>query len=112
MEIASDRTGDVGVAAVPVEELDASNAADFKRDVGPVLEANTKLVLDLSRLRFVDSSGLGAFISCLRKLNAKGGDLKLCGMSKQVRAVFELVRMHRIFEIYGTQEEAVRAFAA
>jgi len=96
---------------VPVEELDASNAADFKRDVGPVLEANTKLVLDLSRLRFVDSSGLGAFISCLRKLNAKGGDLKLCGMSKQVRAVFELVRMHRIFEIYGTQEEAVRAFA-
>jgi len=101
----------VGVAAVPVEELDASNAAEFKRDIAPVLEANTKLVLDLSRLRFVDSSGLGAFISCLRKLNAKGGDLKLCGMSKQVRAVFELVRMHRIFDIYRTKEEAVRAFA-
>ena len=42
---------------------------------------------------------------------AKGGDLKLCAMSKQVRAVFELVRMHRIFEIYPTKEEAVRAFA-
>jgi anti-sigma B factor antagonist len=67
-------------------------------------------VIDLSRLRFVDSSGLGAFISCLRKLNAKGGDLKLCGMSKQVRAVFELVRMHRIFDIFGTREEALRAF--
>jgi anti-sigma B factor antagonist len=58
----------------------------------------------------VDSSGLGAFISCLRKLNGKGGDLKLCGMSKQVRAVFELVRMHRIFEIFGTTDEAVHAF--
>lgn len=111
MAIAFDRIDDVTVAVVPMEELDASNSADFKREVAPLLEATTKLVLDLSRLRFVDSSGLGAFISCLRKLNAKGGDVKLCGMSKQVRAVFELVRMHRIFDIYDTKEEAVHAFA-
>ena len=110
MEIVFDKVGAVAVAAVPVEELDASNAGEFKRDVAPLLEANTKLVLDLSRLRFVDSSGLGAFISCLRKLNAKGGDLRLCGMSKQVRAVFELVRMHRVFDICATSEEAVGAF--
>ena len=112
MEIAVDKMGDVAVAELPVEELDASNAGEFKRDIAPVLEANTKLVFDLSRLRFTDSSGLGAFISCLRKLNAKGGDVKLCGMSKQVRAVFELVRMHRIFDIFGTREEAVQAFQA
>ena len=108
MQIAFEKVGDVAVAAVPVDELDASNAGEFKRDIAPLLEANAKLVLDLSRLRFVDSSGLGAFISCLRKLNAKGGDLKLCGMSKQVRAVFELVRMHRVFDILGTKEDAVR----
>jgi anti-sigma B factor antagonist len=110
MQIASEKVGDVAVAAVPVDELDASNAAEFKRDIAPLLEANARLVLDLSRLRFVDSSGLGAFISCLRKLNAKGGDLKLYGMSKQVRAVFELVRMHRVFDIVGSKEDAVHAF--
>jgi len=110
MEISSDRMGDVAVAIMPMEELDASNAGKFKDDIAPVLEAHTKLVLDLSRLRFVDSSGLGAFISCLRKVNAKGGELKLCGMSKRIRAVFELVRMHRIFDIRDTKEEAVRAF--
>jgi anti-sigma B factor antagonist len=110
MEIAVDKIGDVAVAAIPVEELDASNAGDFKRDMAPLLEAHTKLVIDLGRLRFVDSSGLGAFISCLRKLNGTGGDLKLCNMSRQVRAVFELVRMHRIFDILGTREEAARAF--
>ena len=112
MDLVLQQIGDVAVATVPVEELDASNAGEFKRDIAPVLEANAKLVLDLSRLRFVDSSGLGAFISCLRKLNAKGGDLKLCGMSKQVRAVFELVRMHRVFDICATSEDAVRAFGA
>jgi anti-sigma B factor antagonist len=111
MVITSDRAGDVTVAVMPMEELDASNSAEFKRDVAPLLDATRKLVFDLARLRFVDSSGLGAFISCLRNMNAKGGDVKLCGMSKQVRAVFELVRMHRIFDIYSTKEEAVHAFA-
>ncbi len=111
MEIAVDHVGDVAVAVLPMEELDASNAGELKRDIAPVLEANTKLVFDLSQLRFVDSSGLGAFLSCLRQVNAKGGDLKLCGMSKPVRTVFELVRLHRIFDILNTREEAVRAFA-
>jgi anti-sigma B factor antagonist len=110
MEIAVEKTGDVAVVEIPVEELDASNAAELKRDIGPVLEANKKVVLDLSRLRFVDSSGLGAMLSCLRQLTGRGGDLRLSGMSKPVRALFELVRMHRIFDIYGTKEEAIRAF--
>jgi anti-sigma B factor antagonist len=111
MAIAVDHIGDVAVAVLPVDELDASNAGEFKRDIAPVLEDNAKLVFDLSRLRFVDSSGLGAFLSCLRHVNAKGGDVKLCGMSKPVRTVFELVRLHRIFDILGTRAEAVRAFA-
>jgi anti-sigma B factor antagonist len=112
MEIAVDKIGDVAVLTLPVEELDASNTGEFKRDIGPLLEANTKVVLDLGKLRFMDSSGLGSFLSCLRKLNAKNGDLKLCAMSQQVRTVIELVRMHRIFDIFSTREEAVRAFQA
>ena len=110
MEIAVDKIGDVAVVVMPVEELDAGNTVEFKRDIAPALEANTKVVLDLSKLHFMDSSGLGSLLSCLRKLNAKGGDLKLCGMTPPVRTVIELVRMHRIFDIYGTKEEAVRAF--
>jgi anti-sigma B factor antagonist len=110
MEIVVKLVKDVAVATILVEDLDASNVGDFRRDIAPVLEAHPRLVLDLSRLRFVDSSGLGAFISCLRKLNAVGGDLKLCCMSKPVRGVFELVRMHRVFDILDTSEDAVRAF--
>jgi len=112
MEITVDSVDNVAIAEIPVEELDASNAGELKRDMAPILEANTRLVIDLSRLRFVDSSGLGAMLSCLRQVSARGGDLKLCGMSKQVRAAFELVRMHRIFDIFGSREEAVHAFKA
>jgi anti-sigma B factor antagonist len=110
MQIPVERIGDVAVAIIAVDELDASNVADLKRDMAPILEANTKMVVDLSRMRFIDSSGMGAMLSCLRQLSSRGGDLKLFGMSKQVRGAFELVRLHRIFDIFGTRDEAVRAF--
>ena len=112
MEIPVERCRDVAVALLPVDELDAGNAEELKRDVAPLLETDKKLVFDLSRVRFADSSGLGALISCLRKVNANGGELRLCGMSDQVRTLFELVRMHKVFDTYATREEAVRAFDA
>lgn len=110
MDISLETIGDVAVASVSIEELDAGNAAEFKRDMAPILEAHAKVVLDLGGLHFIDSSGLGCFLSCLRKVTAKGGDLKLCRLSPQVRTVVELVRMHRMLDIFATREKAVCAF--
>ena len=110
MELTTEKIGDVTVVVLPGDQLDASNAKEFKRDVTPLLEPNGKVIFDLTGLRFVDSSGLGAFLSSQRHLNATGGDLKLCGMTKPVRALFELVRMHKIFDICGTKDEAIRSF--
>jgi anti-sigma B factor antagonist len=107
-----EKVGEVAVVELRGEQLDASNVADFKRDIAPVLEGNSRVVFDLSQLRFVDSSGLGAILSCLRRLNGAGGELKLCGLAKPVRALFELVRMHKIFDIYATRDEAVRSLQA
>jgi anti-sigma B factor antagonist len=110
VELAIDRIGDVVVVALPVEELSAAHTGEFKREIASSLDEHLWIVLNLSRVRFVDSSGLGAFIWCLRRLNTRGGDLKLCGMSEHVRAVFETVRLHRVFDIYDTPEEAAHAF--
>jgi anti-sigma B factor antagonist len=112
MEMTIEKVGEVAVVELRGEQLDASNVADFKRDIAPVLEGNSRVVFDLSQLRFVDSSGLGAILSCLRRLNGAGGELKLCGLAKPVRALFELVRMHKIFDIYATRDEAVRSLQA
>ncbi len=107
----TERSEGVAVLELPFEELDASSVGAFKRDVAPLLEHETKLVFDLTRLRFIDSSGLGAFLSCLRNVTARGGDLKLCSPSYAVFAVLQLVRMDRIFDVHATREAAVRAFA-
>ena len=112
MEITKETLDGVTVVAPQTEYLIAGNVDDFRRDMAPILEANPNVVFDMSQLQFVDSSGIGAFLSCLRRVNAAGGDLKLFGISKQVYSVFQITRMHRIFDIFDTRDQAVEAFQA
>jgi anti-sigma B factor antagonist len=90
--------------------LDAETSKHFRKEIKDKLQGRRQVVLDLSELVFVDSSGLGVLIACLRQVSAAGGDLKLCGLSAQVRTLFELVRMHRLFSIFNSRDEAMRAF--
>ena len=110
MKIQTHRYGEVTVVAIDADNLDAGTARVFKELIAPVLDKERKVAFDLSRLQFVDSSGLGVILSCLRTLNSRGGDLRLCGLTRPVRALFELVRMHRVFEIFNSSDEAVRSF--
>jgi anti-sigma B factor antagonist len=112
MQPTVEKLGDVTVVTVNAEALDASNAEDFRREMAPVLADCRKLVLNLGRVQFADSRGCGAILSCVRRLSEVGGDLKLCKVTRFVRTVFELIRLHRICEIYDTQEQAVQAFQA
>jgi anti-sigma B factor antagonist len=110
VELTLEHSGDVTVVGLNVEQLDASNADDFRQQMVPVLAGSRKLVLDLGRVQFADSRGCGAILSCLKHVAAAGGDLKLCRVTRPVRTVFELIRLHRLCEIVGTPEEAVQAF--
>jgi anti-sigma B factor antagonist len=102
--------GDVLVITPQVEYLDASNSKDFRRELTDLVEPKAKVVLDLGKVQFVDSSGCGTLLFYLRQLSAIGGDVKLCGLNRPVRALFELIRLQRVFEIFNTRDEAVRAY--
>jgi anti-sigma B factor antagonist len=101
--------GDVSVLTLTGTFLDASNAPALKHEVGALVERASRLVLDLSRVEFVDSSGCGAILTCLRQVNSVGGKLAVCGVTRPVRALFELVRMNRILDVYDSREAAIRA---
>ena len=95
----------------PSGRLDASSSSEFKQKVlslaaGPA----KKVVLDLSKLTFIDSSGLGSMVSLLRTLSKKGGDIRLAALASQVQSLFELTRLHRVFEIYSSVEDALQDF--
>ncbi|HET6427680.1 MAG TPA: STAS domain-containing protein [Phycisphaerae bacterium] len=113
MEIRSERVGDIAVVAVLCKTLDAGNHDRFKSALMPIVAQTPGVVLDVSQLDFVDSSGLGAILTCLRKARSGGGNLKLlCGSSRPVRMFFELVRIHGVIDVYETREEALESFVS
>ncbi len=105
-----EKVDDVAVVTVPVDELEISSVDEFKLQLTGIMEESKKLVLDMSRVSFVDSSGCGAIIFCLKRLEQSGGNLKLCGVSKSVATVLKMIRLDRICDILETREEAVAAF--
>lgn len=110
MEFAMEEIGDVVVVKPSEEVLDANNSSEFKKDISPLLESKARIVFDMSTMRFIDSSGCGVLLSCLRNLKARDGDLKLFGLSKQVRSLFQIIRLDQILDAYDTREAAIEAF--
>lgn len=94
------------------ESLDAKDASAFKEKVIDLISHQefSNVIFDLHQLHFIDSSGLGSFLSVLRILHTRGGELKLARMNKPIRTMFELVSMHKIFEIFNSTEDAIRSF--
>src|SRR5438552_1392082 len=112
MQVLSTEREGILVGQVNAKSLDVSNARAFKEAIKPLLTEGARIVLDLSKVEFIDSSGLGALVSCLRQAHAESGEIKLSGLSKPARALFELVRMHRVFEVFNSAEEAVTSYLA
>ncbi len=113
MEI-SHRTLEQVLVIVPnVEHLDANNTNDLKHQVSELIEQNaaTCVVLDLREVQFVDSSGIGSLISLLRTIKSNNGQIALAGVTRTVQSVFEIVRLHKLFDIYDNVDEAVKALA-
>ena len=110
MQLVRSEIDGILIGRVDSKVLAASTAKEFKGAMKPLLTQNVRLVLDLSKVDFIDSTGLGALVSCLRQANAIGGAVKVAGLTKPARALFELVRMHRVFEIFNSTDEAVTSY--
>ena len=110
MESTIDKIGEVIVFNVNFEALDARTSKDFRAELTEVLSEGSLVVLDLSQVQFIDSSGLGTIVASLKRLRATNGDMRVCNVHKPVRALFELVRMHKLVDIFASREEALQGF--
>jgi anti-sigma B factor antagonist len=103
--------GSVVSIVVKEERLDAHNSGELKTQMLNLFEeGKTNLVVDLGMVRFVDSSGLGSLVSGFKNASARNGNLKLCGLQPRVKSMFELTRLHRVFEIFATLDDALVSF--
>ena len=111
MQLNITEQGDIVKISVEEERMDAHNSGDLKEQMLQLFdEGKCNLMIDLGAVRFIDSSGLGALVSGFKNASAREGSLKLCCLQPQVRSMFELTRLHRVFEIFPSQEEALNSF--
>ena len=94
-------------------ELDIDNHFIFLEAIDALLDAGqTNILVNLSNVSYIDSSGLGSIFDGYRKTIAKNGNLKLSNTNKDVKRVLEITKISKKIEIYDTEEEAVRSFNA
>lgn len=72
--------------------------------------APVRMVVNLAAVNFVDSTALASLVQGMKHCRQAGGDLRLCGLQQPVRIIFELTRLDRAFEIFGTIGEAIESF--
>ena len=108
MEMKTWKADDVFVVQPLVKRIDSATATDFKATMIDYINGgNMRIVLNLSNVDFIDSTGLGMIISTLKSLG-RDGIMTICCLSDIVKSLFSLTRMNRLFEISPSVEEAIR----
>ena len=111
MNLKIEEKNEIVVIYVKEERLDAHNSGNLKTEMSTLFGAGKKNILvDLNDVRFIDSSGLGALVSGFKNAISNQGNLKLSSLQPQVRSMFELTRLHRVFEIFPSSSEALDNF--
>lgn len=110
MEINVERNGSVAVVAVS-GEVDAATAPQLRQQFDELLgESQQEFVIDLSQVSFMDSSGLASLVQLFKRVRIGHGDVRLCGLQPEVSRVFELTRLHRVFDVFPDRAAAVSSF--
>lgn len=111
MRFEEHQIGDVLVAKVLESRIAADVAARFKQAlIEYVNNGHRLLVLDLSEVTFIDSSGLGALIGSLKAIG-DNGELALCHARETVASMFKLTRMNKVFRMFDGPEQAAAALS-
>jgi anti-sigma B factor antagonist len=96
------------VVCRPVGELDAYTVSSFRDAVGRI-PADTRLVIDLSEVVFIDSAGLGAIIGGIRRMRGGGGDVAVCCNRDALVKLLHTTGLDRIVSVVSSNEEAAAA---
>jgi anti-sigma B factor antagonist len=102
---------DVHIVNVNLTRATMDSVASFKKLLQEIIGAEKfKIVVNLSKCEFIDSSIVGVLVHSNKKVTPMGGDLRLACLNSAVYSMMELTRMHRIFESFPTVEAAVASF--
>lgn len=110
MELRQEKTKDVNMIH-PKGNLNMATAQDFfSQMIGLLQKGEKKFLLDLSSLESIDSIGLGTLVRLSKRTKEAEAQLRISNPNPGVLKVFELTKLDKVFELYATQEEAMKGF--
>ena len=77
-----------------------------------VNEGNKKILLNLSNVDYIDSSGLGELVSAFTSMRSQGSELKLFNLTKRVRALLQITKLYTVFDITDDEATSVKSFSS
>jgi anti-sigma B factor antagonist len=108
MQLVAEQIGEILVVRAMDDRIDAACAIQFKDRMREIAQDNSpRVVLDMSRVAFLDSSGLGAVVAVMKAL-APDRRLELSGLTVNVQKVFRLTRMDSVFTIHPSVPDSLR----
>ena len=112
IKLSSRQVGDVSVIdAVGRITLGEGSSAlrDMLRDM--VAKGQKKILLNLSEVSYIDSSGIGELVSGFTTVTNQGGSLKLLGLTKRVKDLLQITKLYTVFDVHEDEAHAIRSFA-
>ena len=110
MDIDVKEAGKVTVVA-PRGDVDMAVADEVRLKLSELVDrGRSRLVLDLAAVMYIDSSGLGALVAAMKHARGVGGDIKVCALASDVRALFEMTRLNKVLSVHATRQEAIAAW--
>ena len=101
-----------GVTVVePRGEIDSRAADQVERTLTELIEGSrAKLLVDLTAVPYIDSTGLGTLVAAMRQARAAGGDVRLCGLQKEVLSIFGITHLIKVIAVYASRQEALSSW--
>lgn len=111
VKLSTRQVGDVTVIDA-VGRITLGEGASTFRDAIRELAAkgDKKLLLNLSEVSYIDSSGIGELVSGFTTVTNHGGQLKLVGLTKRVKDLLQITKLYTVFDVYDVETSAVRSF--
>jgi anti-anti-sigma factor len=110
MEITSRIDNDVAVLNLK-GRLDLSSANELKNAARDLMNlGNRKLIFNMCKVDFINSSGLGTLVSILKDVRSSNGRMKLADLAPYVKEIFEITQLNNIFDICEDEKNAFRSF--
>jgi anti-sigma B factor antagonist len=112
MKVLTERKGDIAVLRLRGTLMGGPDSQVFEDVLSKALEEGTSQVLvDMSDISWVNSTGLGILIAGHRTVSASGGALKLLHVSKRIESILMVTKLNTLFDSYDDEDQALASFA-